>query len=72
VVLSEHNVIDPVRVCLDLVAELGRRRFEVGGIGVGERVAFVCVGLVEVEMEVPCAYYAVAATRVAIIPCQSG
>jgi len=69
VVLGEYDVIDPVRVRLDLAAELRRRRLVGGRIGVGEGVAFF-VALGEVEVEVPCAYDAVAAARVAGV-CQS-
>lgn len=69
VVLGEYNVVDPVRVRLDLAAELRRRRLVGGGIGVGEGVAlFVALG--EVEVEVPCADDAVAAARVTGV-CQS-
>lgn len=71
VVLGEDDVVDPVGVCLDLLAKLGRRRLEVGGVGVGKRVALVGVALVQVEVQVPGAYYAITAARVAV-PCQSG
>ena len=66
VVLGEDNIVDPVRVRLDLLAELSGWGFEVGGIGVGKRVALVTVGLLQVKMQVPGTDYAIAATRVAM------
>lgn len=41
VVLSKDNVVDPVGMCLSLLAELGGGRFRVEGVGIGERILFV-------------------------------
>jgi hypothetical protein len=50
-------------MCLHLLAELRGRRLIVGRIGVGKGVALL-VALAQVEMKVPGADDAVAATRV--------
>ena len=67
VVLGEDNVVDPVGVCLDLRAEACRRRLEVGGVGIGKGIVVVVnVTSGQVEVEVPGAYDAVSAARVAV------
>lgn len=63
-VLGEDDIVDPVGVGLDLLAELGGRGLEVGGIGVGEGVVLVGVVRGQVEVQVPCADDAVATARV--------
>ena len=65
-ILDENEVVDPVGVCLDLLAEAGGRRLVVGGARVGEGVSFVVVAVSQVEVQVPGAYDAVAASRVAV------
>lgn len=66
VVLSKDDIVDPMRVCLGLLAELGRGRFRVEGVGIGERVLFVLVVGGEVEVEIPGAYDAVSTAGVAV------
>lgn len=63
-VLGEDDVVDPVGVGLDLLAELGGWGLVVCGIRVGEGVA-LGGGVGEVEVQVPGADDAVAAARVA-------
>lgn len=63
-VLCEHEVVNPVGVCLDLLAELRGRRLVGGGIRVGEGVTFFAV-VRKVEVQVPGAYDAVATARIA-------
>lgn len=53
IALGEDNVIDPVGMCLYLLAELGRRGFVIGSARVGERVSLVAGLRREVEVEVP-------------------
>ena len=62
VTLSECYVVDPVGMCLHLLAELGWGRLVVGCARVCKRVS-LGVGLrAKVKVEVPGAYGAVAAS----------
>lgn len=69
VVLGEHDVIDPMRVCLGLSSE-GRLRFSLG-LRLRLRVVGRCEGIlgrlaVQIQMEVPRADDTVSSSRVAV------
>lgn len=53
--MTERDIVDPMRVRLDLLAEHGRRRLEVGGW---------FVGLVQIETKVPGTYDAVSTSGI--------
>lgn len=71
-VLGEDEVVDPVGVCLNLLAELGGRWLIVGRRGVGEGISVVAVPVSQVEMQVPGTYHTIAAARVAVRGQRSG
>jgi hypothetical protein len=66
IALSKCYVIDPVGMSLHLLAELGRGRLIVGCARVGKRVSLCARLRGKVKVEVPGAYGAVAASRVAV------
>jgi len=65
VVLDEGDVVDPVGVGLHLLAELRRRRLVARRIRVGEGIPLLAIRT-QIEVQVPGAYNAVAAARVAV------